>query len=75
MLRELWNRWVRIALAIGEFNSRVVLTVFYYLVLGPTGLCLRVFSDPLCLISPKRITWSSVTPSAEDKLAAARRQF
>ena len=39
--------WMRAAMVIGEFNSRVILGVFYYLVLAPVGLVRRLFGDPL----------------------------
>ncbi len=39
--------WMRGALALGEFNSRVILTVFFYLVIAPIGFVLRRFRDPL----------------------------
>jgi hypothetical protein len=39
--------WMRAAMAIGEFNSRLILGVFYYLVMAPVGFVRRLFGDPL----------------------------
>ena len=39
--------WMRAAMVIGEFNSRVILGVFYYLVMAPFGIVRRLFGDPL----------------------------
>jgi len=39
--------WMRAAMVIGDFNSRVILGVFYYLVMAPVGLVRRLFGDPL----------------------------
>ena len=39
--------WMHAAMVIGEFNSRVILGVFYYVVLAPVGLVRRLFGDPL----------------------------
>jgi Saxitoxin biosynthesis operon protein SxtJ len=40
--------WMRFAAILGEVNSRIILTVFFYLVLAPVGWVLRVFvRDPL----------------------------
>ena len=39
--------WMRAAAVIGEFNSRVILGVFYYLVMAPLGIVRRLFGDPL----------------------------
>ena len=39
--------WMRFGAAVGEFNSRVLLTVFFYVVIFPFGVILRTFRDPL----------------------------
>lgn len=44
---RLWERWKKIALAIGTFNGRVILAVFYFAVVTPFALLSRAFSDPL----------------------------
>jgi hypothetical protein len=35
------------AMVVGEFNSRLILGVFYYLVMAPIGFIRRLFGDPL----------------------------
>ena len=40
--------WMRGAAVLGEVNSRIILTVFFYLVIAPAGFVLRTFvRDPL----------------------------
>jgi len=39
--------WMKFALVLGHFNTRIILTVLYYLVMTPVGLILRLFRDPL----------------------------
>jgi hypothetical protein len=39
--------WMRGAMVVGEFNSRLILGVFYYLVMAPVGFVRRMFGDPL----------------------------
>jgi hypothetical protein len=40
--------WMRAAAVLGEVNTRIILTVFFYLVIAPAGLVLRTFfRDPL----------------------------
>jgi len=40
--------WMRGGALLGEVNSRIILTVFFYLVIAPVGFVLRtVFRDPL----------------------------
>jgi hypothetical protein len=40
-------RWKRIVHAIGNFQARVLLTAFYFLIVLPFGFFGRFFSDPL----------------------------
>jgi hypothetical protein len=39
--------WMRVGMFLGEVNSRVILTVFYYTVIAPVGFVLRRVRDPL----------------------------
>ena len=45
--RRAWARWMKIAGVIGDFQSRVVLSLFYFVIVLPFGLVVRVFGDPL----------------------------
>lgn len=46
--RKLWAGWKRIAHKIGRFQTKVIITLFYFLVLSPFGGLLRLFGwDPL----------------------------
>ena len=46
--QNIWNGWKRIALKIGRINTVILLTVFYFLILAPTGLIFKLFGwDPL----------------------------
>lgn len=46
MLKRVWQAWKELAHKIGNFQARVILTVFYG-ALVPFGLGTRWFSDPL----------------------------
>jgi len=39
--------WMAFALVLGHINTRIILTVLYYLVMTPVGLIMRLFRDPL----------------------------
>ncbi len=45
--RRLWEWWKRVARKIGDFNARVILTIFYLLLLSPFALAVRFLTDPL----------------------------
>jgi hypothetical protein len=47
MLKRAWQAWKRIAHAIGNFQARVLLTLFYAVLVFPFGVVIRLFSDPL----------------------------
>jgi hypothetical protein len=73
MLKELWQRWVKVAKIIGDFQARLMLSLFYLLLILPFGLIARLFADPLALkkTSASWDTRQSTPPRLED----ARRQF
>jgi hypothetical protein len=47
VLGPVQRAWMKFALALGHFNTRIILTVLYYLVMTPVGFILRLFRDPL----------------------------
>ena len=47
VLRPIQRGWMAFAVALGHFNTRVILTVLFYLVLTPVGFVMRFFRDPL----------------------------
>ena len=46
--RAVWRWWTRVARRIGDVQARVLLSLFYYAILGPFALVLRR-SDPLAI--------------------------
>ena len=47
-LLPLYRIWVKFAIALAWFNTRLLLGIVFYLVITPTGLCMRLFGyDPL----------------------------
>ncbi len=57
----------------GSMLSRILLTVLYYLVLGPFALLYQLFADPLHLRRRPSGNWTA-WHTQNDTLAAARRQ-
>ncbi len=41
------NAWLKLSLVIGTFNSRVLLTIFFFIVLTPLALVRRIFRRDL----------------------------
>ena len=49
VLRSLWEGWKAVALRIGHFQTRVFLSLFYYVLMLPVALGVRALADPLGL--------------------------
>jgi hypothetical protein len=73
-LRTAWERWKKIARAIGVVQTRILMVVFYFIFVLPLGLLMRLRGDPLHLKKPPGSNW---TPhrSHDANLETARRQF
>ncbi len=52
-LGDAWIRWKRLAHVIGNFQARVLLTVFYFVIVPPFALIVRLLKDPLTLRRPR----------------------
>ncbi len=74
VLGRLWEGWKRIVHVVGNFQARVILTLFYFVLLGLVAIPVRLLSDPL----RHRLSQSSFWLSRRNEpvtLEEARRQF
>jgi hypothetical protein len=71
--RAAWRWWTRVAHRIGDFQARVLLSVFYYVILGPFALVLRR-SDPLGIRPGAAGGWRRREDVARPIAEQARRQ-
>lgn len=69
-----WERWKVIARIIGEFQSRLLLSVFYFLILGPVAVVRWIFADPLHLRSGSLAGWIEASDTSGKSIEDARRQ-
>jgi hypothetical protein len=70
--KKAWTAWKDLAHKIGNFQARVVLSIFYAILVLPFGLAARWFSDPL-RIKKKPEQWLDHPDEAYD-LEWARKQ-
>lgn len=56
-LRKAWEFWKRVGRVIGDFIGRAVLTLFYFTLLAPFGIGVRLFSDPLAIKPGREAKW------------------
>jgi hypothetical protein len=73
VVRLVWDRWKVIAHVIGNVQARVLLTLFYFVVVPPFALIVKLAKDPLGLRPPRGASFWSPRSGADP--AAAHRQF
>jgi hypothetical protein len=74
LARKLWEHWKRVARKIGDFQARALMTLFYFLILGPLALVLRWRSDPLGIKATTPPGWRDREAKEGGPMAHARRQ-
>ena len=61
--KNIWEKWKIIAHKIGKFNTKVIVTIVYFLILSPIGALFRLFKwNPLdnSFHSGKNSNWRDV---------------
>jgi hypothetical protein len=75
LIRALWERWKQIARKIGDFQARALMTVFYFVILGPVAIGLRWRSDPLAIKATTPRGWHPIEQQNGLPMERSRRQF
>jgi len=71
-IRKIWEVWKRVGRFIGDVIGRVVLTIFYFTLLLPFGIGVRLVGDPLEIRPGIKPEWLNRT-TRDQKLDDARR--
>jgi hypothetical protein len=71
MLTRVWHVWKRLARSVGTFQARLLLTVFYAVLVLPFGIFTRLFLDPLRL-KRRPTQWLDRLAETRDLLWAKR---
>lgn len=71
---ELWQSWKHAAKAIGDFQARLILVAFYFVIAAPFALLVRA-GDPLALKSGSARGWRARAGTWSGSLEDARKQF
>lgn len=74
-LQTFWQGWKRVAKIIGDFQARILLTVFYFFIFGPFALAVRLFRDPLGIKPGGARGWHAKGDEAIAPMERATRQF
>jgi hypothetical protein len=71
---NLWEQWKTFAAKMGDFQGRLMLMWFYFIIITPIGVLVRLFSDPLSLKQPASSGWLD-RPIVKANIENSRRQF
>ena len=63
-MKKLWEAWKQIAKKIGNFNARVLMTIFYFLFLSWLSIPVKI-KDPLTIRGKKKAGWTPDLPKKE----------
>jgi hypothetical protein len=74
-LRRTLDWWKALATGIGNYQGRLLFAFFYFVVVTPFGLGVRLFSDPLKVKQGGRTTSWWERSSVSHELESAREQF
>jgi hypothetical protein len=72
-LRTFWKGWKRVAKKIGDVQARLLLTVFYFVVLAPFALVVQWCTDPLGIKPGSPRGWRPRSDIDADAWERARR--
>jgi hypothetical protein len=69
----LWDAWKRVARRIGDVQAPILLTLFYYVALGPFALDLRIRGGALALTPGSSGGWRRREEPGAPRLDEVRR--
>ena len=76
IFKKLWHRWTEFSKKMGSFQSRVMLSFFFFIIVSPVAVLIKLFGDPLSIKRKKAMDtyWSAKMPSSTE-IEDYRRQF
>ena len=75
LIKILWEKWKLVAHKIGNFQARLILTVFYFIVICPFAAVVKYGARPLRLKVLHTSNWLPNQARGENIMTRARRQF
>ena len=74
-MRNLWEWWKRFGKRVGDIQARIILLVFYYVIVAPFALALRWGDDPLSIKGKLPRGWQVKDEGRGTQWERARSQF
>lgn len=74
--RRMFASWKRFGKKVADLQARLLLSIFYFVLLAPFALMLRLFADPLAIKSSDTPRgWNDKDPGQGGAAEQATRQF
>jgi hypothetical protein len=75
LLKKFWEKWKIFGHKVGDFQARLILSFFYFVLVCPFAAVVKFNSKPLRLKICHGSNWLPNEGGAEDVMLQARRQF
>lgn len=75
LLKNLWQSWENFSKRMGSFQSRIILSMFYFIFVSPFALAVKMFSDPLRIKHQSSKSHWLPKKEIKNELEQYRRQF
>ena len=75
LIKKLWENRKILGHKVGNFQARLILTIFYFIVICPFAAVVKFVSKPLRLKVLHTSNWLAQPGGGDDIMARARRQF
>lgn len=75
LVMNLWQSWKDFSKRMGSFQSRIILSMFFFLLVSPFALAVKIFSDPLRIKSQREDSHWLHKKEIKSDLGQFRRQF
>ena len=75
LFKKFWQKWKIFGHKVGNFQARLILSVFYFVLVLPFGAIVRFGAKPLRLKMSRTSNWLQPEVGGEDVMLRARRQF
>lgn len=75
LVKRLWQSWGNFSKRTGNFQTRIFLSLFFFILVSPLALAVKVFSDPLSIKHESDNSYWLSKIKSETDLEQFRRQF
>ena len=74
-IKKFWEKWKIFGHKVGNFQARLILSLFYFIVICPFAVVIKFGSRPLRLTMLHASNWLPHQGEGGDVMSRARRQF